>query len=69
MNKNIHMPGAAGEWRKGGLERKDAGESLGRHQFTHFRFSQNLEPGTIHCLTPWLNLIYYDLKPSQTGNA
>lgn len=42
MNKNIHMPGAAGEWRKGGLERKDAGESLGRHQFTHFRFLCNV---------------------------
>lgn len=33
MNKNIHTPGAAGELRRGGgLERKDAGESPGRHQ-------------------------------------
>lgn len=32
MNKNIHMPGAACEQGRGGLERKDAGESPGRHQ-------------------------------------
>lgn len=36
MKKNIHMPEEAGEWRKGGGE--EAGESRGKHRFTHFRF-------------------------------
>lgn len=44
MKKNIHMPGEAGEWREAGREgRKDAGESKGRHQVTHFRF----QPGPL----------------------
>lgn len=61
MNKNIHMPGAAGERRRGGLERKDAGESLGRHQDPF----QIIPETCLHQFTPY----YHQQNPSETGHV